>query len=148
MGTGSVVCEKEKSKGKVRMLLLNQGEVVCETSASMEFSGKDTLSLTLEISKPHLWMGTEDPYLYQVKLELYEEETMVEERSISTGFRTIQITSEQGLFLNGKHVKLRGVARHQDFGGVGNAVSKENMECDMQLIKEIGANSVVSHLSA
>lgn len=128
------------------MLLLNQGEVVCETSASMEFSGKDTFSLTLEISNPHLWMGTENPYLYQVKLELYEEETVVEERSISTGFRTIQITSEQGLFLNGKHVKLRGVARHQDFGGVGNAVSKENMECDMQLIKEIGANSVrLSH---
>ena len=146
MGTGSIVCEKAKSKGKVRMLLLNQGEVVCETSASMEFSGKNTFSLTLEISKPHLWMGTEDPYLYQVKLELYEEETVVEERSISTGFRTIQITSNQGLFLNGKHVKLRGVARHQDFGGVGNAVSKENMECDMQLIKEIGANSVrLSH---
>ncbi len=146
MSTGSIVCEKAKSKGKVRMLLLDQGEVVCETSASMEFSGKDTFSLTLEISKPHLWMGTEDPYLYQVKMELYEEETMVEERSISTGFRTIQITSDQGLFLNGKHVKLRGVARHQDFGGVGNAVSKENMECDMQLIKEIGANSVrLSH---
>lgn len=146
VGTGSIVCEKAKSKGKVRMLLLNQEEVVCETSASMEFSGKDTFSLTLEISKPHLWMGTEDPYLYQVKLELYEEETVVEERSISTGFRTIQITSDQGLFLNGKHVKLRGVARHQDFGGVGNAVSKENMECDMQLIKEIGANSVrLSH---
>lgn len=146
VGTGSIVCEKAKSKGKVRMLLLDQGEVVCETSASMEFSGKDTFSLTLEISKPHLWMGTEDPYLYQVKLELYEEETVVEERSISTGFRTIQITSDQGLFLNGKHVKLRGVARHQDFGGVGNAVSKENMECDMQLIKEIGANSVrLSH---
>lgn len=146
VGTGSIVCEKAKSKGKVRMLLLDQGEVVCETSASMEFSGKDMFSLSLEISDPHLWMGTEDPYLYQVKLELYEEKTVVEERSISTGFRTIQITSDQGLFLNGKHVKLRGVARHQDFGGVGNAVSKENMECDMQLIKEIGANSVrLSH---
>lgn len=146
VGAGSIVCEKAKSKGKVRMLLLDQGEVVCETSAPMEFSGKDTFSLSLEISKPHLWMGTEDPYLYQVKLELYEEETVVEERSISTGFRTIQITSDQGLFLNGKHVKLRGVARHQDFGGVGNAVSKENMECDMQLMKEIGANSVrLSH---
>ena len=146
VGTGSIVCEKAKSKGKVRMLLLDQGEVVCETSASMEFSGKDMFSLSLEISDPHLWMGTEDPYLYRVKLELYEEKTVVEERSISTGFRTIQITSDQGLFLNGKHVKLRGVARHQDFGGVGNAVSKENMECDMQLIKEIGANSVrLSH---
>jgi beta-galactosidase len=50
------------------------------------------------------------------------------------------------VFLNGKPIKLNGVSRHQDFAGVGNALTKEHMDLDMSLIKEIGANSVrLSH---
>ena len=91
-------------------------------------------------------MGTDDPHLHQLSIELCTDKKVIEHRSISIGFRSIQITPDQGLFLNGKHVKLRGVARHQDFAGVGNAISETQMEQDIQLIKELGANSVrLSH---
>ncbi|MHA7963378.1 sensor histidine kinase [Paenibacillus sp. CAU 1782] len=59
-----------------------------------------------------------------------------------TGFRTVEDTAEQGLLLNGKPIKLNGVCRHQEFGGIGNAILKDHMEQDMSLIREIGANSV------
>ena len=70
----------------------------------------------------------------------------MDERSLEIGFRTIEITPDKGIFLNGKAIKLNGVSRHQDFAEVGNALTKEHMEIDMSLIKEIGANSIrLSH---
>ena len=91
-------------------------------------------------------MGTEDPYLYQVQVEICTKDGVEETRSIATGFREITIDPEKGMFLNGKHIKIRGVARHQDFGGVGNAVSKEQMEEDLSLVKEWEQIPFVFHI--
>lgn len=74
------------------------------------------------------------------------EGNVIDERKIPFGFRIIRITAEQGCFLNGEHIKIRGVARHQDFGDLGYAITKKEMERDMELIQELGANSVrLSH---
>lgn len=98
------------------------------------------------IENPILWQGIENPYLYSLEVELYGEDQIYDQRSIEIGFRTVEINPEKGVFLNGKAMKLNGVARHQDFAGVGNAITREHMELDMSLIKEIGANSIrLSH---
>lgn len=98
------------------------------------------------IENPILWQGIENPYLYSLEVELYGEDQIYDQRSIEIGFRTVEINPEKGVFLNGKAMKLNGVARHQDFAGVGNALTREHMELDMSLIKEIGANSIrLSH---
>lgn len=145
---------------KVEGTIVNEGEplsgTVCVTFADehtslsakteLELKGSTAFELKLEISDPHLWQGTLDPHLYTADVQILDGERVWDERKIETGFREIQITPDQGLFLNGKHLKLRGVARHQDFGGVGNAVTEEQMSTDMALIKELGANSVrLSH---
>jgi beta-galactosidase len=94
----------------------------------------------------NLWQGIENPYLYTCNIELYKEEQLLDVRKIDVGFRKIEITSDKGVFLNGKPIKLNGVSRHQDFAEIGNALTKEHMELDMALIKEIGANAVrLSH---
>ena len=74
-----------------------------------------------------------------------EGETL-DEVELETGFRDIKMTADRGLFLNGEHIKINGVAKHQDFKGCFNAVSRENIQKDFELIDEIGANSVrLSH---
>lgn len=143
--TGSVVNEGETLTGTVCALLEGQGQAQ-SASAALTLKGITEFELTLEISDPHLWQGTADPYLYTVTVQVLSGDDILDERRIETGFREIKITPDQGLFLNGKRVKLRGVARHQDFGGVGNALTKKEMDTDMALIKELGANSVrLSH---
>jgi beta-galactosidase len=88
----------------------------------------------------------EDPYLYLLEFDLFYEDQICDKRSIDVGFRSVEIDPEKGVFLNGKAIKLNGVARHQDFAGVGNAITKEHMELDMSMIKEVGANSIrLSH---
>lgn len=143
---GCVVNEKTRCVGQVKISLVDNENIISEKTIQCSFYEKIPFSVQLEVSNPHLWMGTEDPYLYQVRVEILTEEGCMEKREIQTGFREIKIDSEQGMFLNGRHIKLHGVARHQDFGGVGNAVSPEQMEVDMELMKELGVNSVrLSH---
>ena len=100
----------------------------------------DNIMLTVE--NPHLWQGILDPYLYTCVAELYENGERKDYVTHKFGFRSFFVDSKKGFFLNGKPYPLRGVCRHQDWRGIGNALSKEHHERDMAFIREIGANTV------
>lgn len=103
----------------------------------------DSLKFQLSIPSVHLWNGISDPYLYTVVLSLTDADGICyDSRRLETGFRTYSFTPEEGFLLNGKPYKLHGVARHQDFGGIGNAITRKEMENDLSLILEVGANAV------
>lgn len=97
---------------------------------------------TFEIANPHLWDGVYDPYLYTVKANLLVDESICDEILVKAGIRTFSVDVKKGFFLNGRSYPLHGVSRHQDFKGIGNAISHEQMEADMDLIREIGANTI------
>ncbi len=90
-----------------------------------------------ELSDVHLWNGVEDPYMYTVTACLGEDEI-----TARFGCRTLGFDPEKGFFLNGRSYPLRGVARHQDRAGVGNALTALMHREDMALIREIGANTI------
>ena len=89
------------------------------------------------IENVHLWDGIEDPYLYELKVSIPGDE-----RCVSYGCRTMEIDAKRGFLLNGREYPLRGVSRHQDRLGYGNALTKAMHEEDIALIREIGANSI------
>lgn len=85
----------------------------------------------------HLWNGLEDPFLYTITATCGEDKITEQ-----LGCRTFTVDPEQGFLLNGRPYPLRGVSKHQDWKGVGNAVSKELIDQDMELIRELGANTI------
>lgn len=97
---------------------------------------------TMKVANVHLWDGVKDPYLYTLKAQLQRGETVIDEVECKCGVRTISVDPDKGFFLNGKSYPLRGVSRHQDWKGIGNAISYEQMELDMELIREVGANTI------
>lgn len=86
----------------------------------------------------HLWDGIDDPYLYMAEARLSSGDCI----STRFGCRTFCMDPNEGFFLNGRSYPLRGVSRHQDRQGVGNAITDEMMDEDMAFIREIGANTV------
>lgn len=96
----------------------------------------------LEISEPHLWNGVMDPYLYTLKAELMNEDEVCDEIRVSFGIRNFYMDPEKGFFLNGVSYPLHGVSRHQDYKGIGNAITKAHHDKDMALIRELGANTI------
>ena len=98
--------------------------------------------VVLDVPKVHLWDGLDDPYLYRIKAELLKDGQVVDENGCNCGIRTFTFSPKDGFHLNGRHYPLHGVSRHQDFKAIGNAIGTEQMEQDMALIKEVGANTI------
>ena len=90
------------------------------------------------IENVHLWDGLNDPYLYTATAKLASGD----EVSTRFGCRLFTCDPEKGFFLNGRSYPLRGVSRHQDLKGKGNALSYEDHAADMAIIRELGANSL------
>ncbi len=90
----------------------------------------------------HLWNGRKDPYLYTCKVELLDGETVLDEVSVRYGCRSFAIDPDKGFILNGQEYPLRGVSRHQDRWGIGNALLPEHHTEDMDLICEMGATTI------
>ncbi|CAN5822642.1 glycoside hydrolase family 2 TIM barrel-domain containing protein [soil metagenome] len=94
-----------------------------------------------EVAAPHLW-SPDDPYLYTVRTDLFEGATLRDRVTTSLGFRWYSFDGQQGFTLNGAKLQLRGTNRHQDYAGLGSALSNDLHWRDMEIIKEMGANFV------
>ena len=125
-----------KPEQTVRYTLSNkEGKVITthETEATkMQFA----------IRNVHLWHGRKDPYLYTVTAELVENGEVLDTVSTRFGCRSFKIDPNEGFILNGESYPLRGVSRHQDRLGIGNALLPEHHEEDVDLIMEVGATTI------
>ena len=91
-----------------------------------------------DIENVHLWDGVADPYLYSAAAVLPSGDAV----AVNFGCRKIAFQPDTGFWLNGKNVRLVGAARHQDRAGLGNALTAAEHEEDMQILREMGANTV------
>ena len=109
------------------------------TVASLE---SDDTKATLEINNVHLWNGLSDPYLYCCEAKIVEDGNVLDNVCTRFGCRTFEIDPERGFILNGEEYPLRGVSRHQDRWGIGNALLPEHHIEDMDLICEVGCTTI------
>lgn len=58
------------------------------------------------------------------------------------GFRTIKLDPNEGLFLNGRKMKLNGTCEHHDLGALGAAFNRTAQKRRFELLKEMGVNAV------
>lgn len=99
-------------------------------------------SLPVSLRRPHLWDGRRDPFCYRAEVSLWRNGHEVDRVEQPLGLRYYHIDPERGFFLNGRHLPLRGVCRHQDRSEVGNALRREHHDEDAAIMAEMGANAV------
>ena len=103
-------------------------------------SADKKVEFTLE--NVHLWNGRKDPYLYTCTAAIVDGENVIDNVSARFGCRTFKIDPDNGFILNGVEYPLRGVSRHQDRWGVGNALLPEHHAEDIDYIMEVGATTI------
>ena len=116
---------------------------VCDKDGQVIFATAtaDT-KVTFDIGDVHLWNGRKDPYLYTCEAKLMQGDEVLDNVSTRFGCRSFEIDPNRGFILNGEEYPLRGVSRHQDRFGVGNALLPEHHEQDIDLICEVGATTI------
>ncbi len=125
-------------KGEVRFSIFDaEGNKIAEKTESGENPEAE-----FEFDTVHLWDGLRDPYLYTAEAVLLADGEEKDRVTARFGCRTFEVHPEKGFILNGKKYPLRGVSRHQDRPDIGNALLPEHHKEDLELILEVGANTI------
>lgn len=113
------------------------GEIT-ETDVPAKTSRTSTATVTIE--NPTLW-SLENPAMYELVTEVVKDGEVVDTHKTRTGIRDIRFDADNGFFLNGKHVKLKGVNMHQDHAGVGTSIPDALQAYRLRELKKYGVNA-------
>ena len=98
-----------------------------------------TVKQKTTVTNPIVW-SLENPYLYSVTTIIKSNGKIIDSKTEKFGIRTIEI-KPTGVFLNGKHIKIKGTNNHQDHAGVGSALPDYLHYYRIALLKQMGANA-------
>ncbi len=113
-----------------------------ETNVCLPPQGRQFYTHQFIISKPHLWQGLEDPYLYKAVTQIISDKTIVDEVVQPLGIRHFELKIGDGMYLNNKKIPMYGVCRHQDWWQKGSALTNAEHNTDLNIIKELGATTI------
>ena len=124
-------------KTVLAQIIDKSGKIVAESSANVtvEAYEESFFNVKMKVDSPELW-NIDEPNLYTFRISVSDE---VEDTAV--GFRSFRFDADKGFFLNGKHIKLRGACVHQDFGGVGVALTDNLQYYKIKKLKEMGVNA-------
>lgn len=118
---------RQVAAGKVKSLVLAAGE-------------SKALTQLIKVKDPVLW-DLESPYLYRLETAVRAGDRTVDKYIIPFGIRSVRFDPDQGFFLNGRHVFLKGTNNHQDHAGVGIAVPDALQAYRLERLKAMGSNA-------
>ncbi|MBS0031107.1 glycoside hydrolase family 2 protein [Chitinophaga sp. 22321] len=121
-----------------------QGKRVAVVVKTAELSpqGINIIRQDLDVTRPHLWNGLKDPYLYSLTTSIIANGHTIDAVTQPLGIRRFEVIAGKGVFLNRHPYTMHGVTRHQEWQDCGNALSNEQHKADLDLIREIGATTI------
>lgn len=111
------------------------------TELNINADSNQTSEVNLHINKPELW-NTQTPNLYVAVTQIEQNGKTIDIYETNFGIRTIKFDVDKGFFLNGEKVYLKGVCQHHDLGSLGSAINVRALERQIEILKEMGANSI------
>lgn len=133
----------EKTVSLTTVLFDENGKEVARTKTDESIAGgaEKVYAQTIKVNQPDLW-STKRPYLYQAISEVMVDGKQTDRYNTPFGIRYFRFDSKKGFFLNGTHLKIRGVCDHHDLGSLGAAVNTRALQRQLQILKSMGCNGI------
>ena len=135
------VAAKKEAIAAETTIFNQRGEKVAHSSNQATAYTTDKITTELYIDKPLLW-DIGKPNLYKAVTKLYENGQLKDEVSTTFGVRTIELKPNDGLYLNGRKIKIQGVCIHHDLGALGAAVNESAIRRQIRTMQDMGANAI------
>lgn len=135
------VAAKKEAIAAETTIFNQRGEKVAHSSSQATAYTTDKITTELYIDKPLLW-DIGKPNLYKAVTKLYENGQLKDEVSTTFGVRTIELKPNDGLYLNGRKIKIQGVCMHHDLGALGAAVNESAIRYQIRTMQDMGANAI------
>ena len=121
------------------------GRTVLRTTQPLDLAARsdEAANASLQVVRPHLWRGVDDPYLYRLAVDVLQGDEVVDALSLPVGIRTVALDPARGLLLNGKPYAMHGVNYfHPGRPGHGLAVGDAEIDEDFRLLKDLGVTAL------
>lgn len=138
----------QKSNFEVQVQVKAGNKIIVDKMQSVAVAAntQGEITISFDMKNPRLWNGRKDPFIYQTVVTLKKDGKIIDKQVQPLGLRFYHVDANKGFFLNGEHLKLQGVCRHQDRSGFGNALQPKHHEEDVAILLEMGANAIrLSH---
>ncbi len=136
--------EETEANAEVETSVIDMsGYVTAQKKQNINIAANKELEVIqdFKVTNPKLW-DIENPYLYRAVTIISRNGIIIDEYETPFGIRTFHFDSEKGFFLNGRHVKIKGVNMHHGLGPIGAAVNKRAIERQLEIMKEMGVNAI------
>lgn len=136
---------KEPEKATLQLQIFDGAKTAYETRKEVTLTPNTTIQqeeIAFALNHPHLWNGTEDPFMYRVVVTLLKDGKPIDSIEQSLGLRSYYTDPAKGFFLNGQHLPLHGVCRHQERAEIGNALRPCHHEEDTEIMVGMGMNAI------
>src|SRR6266540_102554 len=119
------------------------GKEVASVSTAARIPGDSVTEIAqdLRVPRPILW-SLERPYVYRAIARVTCGNRPCDTYSTPFGVRSFAFRADSGFFLNGRHIKIRGICLHHDLGALGAAVNTRAIERQLEIMKAMGANAL------
>ena len=128
----------------VKAEIFSEGEKVAEAVGEAVVPRKYSaeIKMNASIASPKLW-SVEEPNLYEAVISVFDFDgkNRIDTYKTRFGFRTLRFDADKGFFLNDKHIRIKGVCCHEDYGLQGKAISDSVKRLRLERLKEMGANA-------
>lgn len=128
----------------VKTRIINSKDKIVAESETLKEIKSDSVAVInqeIEIANPELW-SIENPELYKALTTIEVEGKIFDDYETTFGIRTFEFHPQKGFFLNGKHVKIKGVCNHHDLGCLGAAINERAIERQLEIMKAMGVNAI------
>jgi len=125
----------------VKYKITNNEKIEIYNGEKKDINNNNKIEFELNILPDKIW-DIENPILFDLYVELFHAGKVIDSVSCKIGFREINFDCDNGFFLNGKNVKIKGVCLHHDLGCLGAAFNREALKRQLLTMQEMGANAV------
>lgn len=142
--TTTVVNDSEQSQNLTLVGTINDGnqEIAgTQTSVQVPAHSERKVDQLLEVQNPTRW-SIENPHLYDYLTEIRSDGALTDRKQTHFGIRTFRFDAQEGFFLNGESMLIKGVCLHNDAGSMGSAVPKQEWRDRLEIMKDMGANAI------
>ena len=99
---------------------------------------------SVTLKNPKLWgpPPTQTPHLYVAVTTLWQNDKPVDQYETRFGIRSLKFDPDTGIYVNGEHIRIKGVNQHHDLGALGAAFNTRAAERQLEILREMGCNAI------
>jgi beta-galactosidase len=115
-----------------------------QLKTTIDPGGSAKIEGSVTLKNPTLWgpPPMQTPHRYVAVTTLLQNDKPLDQYETRFGIRSLRFDPNNGIYVNGELIKIKGVNQHHDLGALGAAFNMCAAERQLEILREMGCNAI------